>query len=324
MSEAQRRLHHLLLLLAYGARPGGCGLSELARRLGVSPSRVQSYAHQLLMCGRYPFAGGDFVDVTVDAGRVRVYVDQQLGQPVQLTQPEALALSFALGALQGARGQPYAALAASALRKIRARLAGDVEARVADLEQRIAIQPEDHGVGERFERLARAVRDRRAVDITYYTASRDAITRRRVNPYLLVQNLGFWYLVALDQRSDEERIFKVERVKRVRSSTQRFSIPASFSAERYRREPLFASSRTRQARVRFHPPLARIVGEEWPAARLHKERGGRVVARMDFTHAEGLAAWILSMGDRAEVLEPEDLRAAVVARCRAALRAGGT
>ena len=57
MTEPQRKLHHLLLLLAYGARRGGTPLAELARRLGVSQSRVQSYADKLLMCGRYPFLG---------------------------------------------------------------------------------------------------------------------------------------------------------------------------------------------------------------------------------------------------------------------------
>lgn len=319
MTDQERRLHHMLLLLAYGSRRGGHPLSDIAQRLGVSRTEVQSYADKLLMCGRYPFAGGDLVDVMVQGDRVQVFVDQSLGRPVQLTQSEALALSSALSTLGGPSNEPYASVAESALRKIRLCLATEVGAQVADLARRIAIQPEDGGAAGRFAAIARGVRERRAIDVTYYTASRDAITRRRVRPYLLVQNLGFWYLVGLDEKSGEERTFKIERVKQVRLRRERFAVPNSFDADRYRREPLFASGKAREALVRFHPPLARIIREEWPQERLRSERGGRVVARMDYVHPEGLAAWIVSMGDRAEAVQPQDLRDAVVARCRAAL-----
>jgi proteasome accessory factor C len=319
VTDAQRRLHHLLLVIATGRRKGGVPIADLARRLGVSVDEVHSYVSQAMMCGRYPFGGGDLVDVHVDGDRVFVHLDQDLGRPASFTVQEALALSCALGALQSSRGEPYAAVAASALRKIRARLTGDVGERVADLEHRFAIGSDDRGVGERFSILSRGVDGRRAVDLHYYTASRDAMSRRRVRPYLLVQHLGYWYLVAHDSRSDEERIFKVERVREAALTDERFEVPASFDATRYGPARIFESTGVRRARVRFRGTPARTVWEEWPRARLVRERDGAVVARLDFTHVEGMAAWLMSLGDQVEVLEPADLRRAVAARCRAAL-----
>jgi len=322
LTDAQRKLHHLLLVIAYGRRRGGVPLAELAKRLGVSNRQVQVYVEQAMMCGRYPFSGGDFVDVILSGDRVFVHLDQDLGTPAQFTRQEALALSAALGAVQASRGEPYAGIAASALRKIRARLSTDVQERVAEMEHRFAIPSDDRDVAERFSTIARGRSEQRAVDLHYYTASRDEMNRRRVHPYLLVQNLGFWYLVAHDGKSKEERIFKVERIKDATLTDEKFSVPASFDPRRYAPARIFETTVVRQARVRFAPPLARTVLEEWPRARLQKESGGRVVARLDFSRTEGMAAWIVSMGDRALVIEPDDLRAAVVARCRAALRAG--
>lgn len=322
MTDAQRRLHHLLLVIAYGRRKGGFPVAELAKRLGVSKRQVQVYVEQAMMCGRYPFGGGDYVDVLHDGDRVFVHLDQDLGRPTQFTRQEALALSASLGAVQASRGEPYAGIAGSALRKIRQRLSTDVRDRVAELEHRFAIPSDDRDVAERFSTIARGRSERRAVDLHYYTASRDEMNRRRVHPYLLVQHLGFWYLVAYDGKSQSERIFKVERIQSATLTDERFSFPTSFDPERYAPARIFETTGVRQALVRFTPPLARTVLLEWPKARLKKESGGRVVARLDFSHAEGMAAWIVSMGDRAEVIEPEDLRAAVVARCRTALRVG--
>lgn len=320
MTDAERRLRHLLFLVAHASRRNGRPLREVARRLGVAPREVASYADELLMCGRYPFAGGDLIDVEVDPNEERVFVhlDQRLGRPVRFTQQEALALAAALGALGSSRG-PFASVAASILGKLRARLGEDVRRRVEELEHRIAVQSDDRSVPERFQVLRRGLEERRAVEIHYYTASRDEMNRRRVRPYLLVQHLGWWYLVGLDDKSGDVRTFKVERVKEAHLTDERFEVPPSFDAEKYRRRRMFVGGPERQALVRFFPPVARIIAEEWSPARITRERSGTVVARVDFVHPEGFANWILSFGEAAEVVEPVELRAMVTARCRAAL-----
>ena len=321
MTDLHAKVADLLFLVAYVKRHEGAPIDDLAARLGRSPDEVLAYLDEVMMCGRPPFDPGDLVELYYDPRERRVYVelDQGLGRPLRLTHQEALAVTVALKGFASSGAAPYAEIAARVLEKIRARIADDVARRVEGLEQRIVMEGEDGDVDDRFRALSRGLDERREVEIEYYTASRDEMTTRRLRPYLLVQHLGYWYAVGHDGSRDEVRIFKVERIRAARLTDDRFEIPATFDAEKYRRRRMFVGENERTARVRFFPPVARVLAEDWPASRIEKEVDGSIVARLDFVGVEGLATWLMGFGANFEVLEPAELRAEVAARCRKAI-----
>jgi proteasome accessory factor C len=325
MTDLHDKIADLLFLVAYVKRNEGAPLGDLAARLGRSPDELLAYLDELMLCGRPPFGPGDLVELYYDPRERRVYVelDQGLGRPLRLTHQEALAVTVALRSFASSGAAPWAEIAARVLEKIRARIAGDVARRVEGLEQRIVMEGEDGDVEGRFRALSRGLEERREVEIEYYTASRDEMTTRRLRPYLLVQHLGYWYAVGHDSKRDEVRIFKVERIRAARLTDERFEVPASFDAERYRRRRMFVGDPQRTARVRFSASVARTLREDWSAARLEIEPDGSVVARLDFADVQGLAAWLLGFGPTFEVLEPADLRAEVAARSAAAIATAG-
>ena len=49
-----------------------------------------------------------------------------------------------------------------------------------------------------FRRLGRTAIERRRIEMTYFTAGRGEITRRRCDPLHLRNRLGEWYVIAFD------------------------------------------------------------------------------------------------------------------------------
>ena len=313
-----RRLEQLLLLVAYVRRHPGARVAEVAQVIGVRPAEVPALVDRLAVAGKPPFAPDDLIEVWIEhPDRVYVHLDQSLGQPLSLTRAEGTALAIALHALADSTAAPYAGLAGAALTKIKSTLSQPTAADVSDVEARILIDGADRGGAERFAVVSRALEERRAVDIDYYTAGRGELGGRRLRPYALVQRLSAWYVVGHDERSGEVRVFKLERLREARLTDERFEVPTSFDASRYQGALVVALEGAERARVRFLPPLAGAIVDDNPAA--EPQPDGSVIVAVEFVEPEGLAAWVMSFGGHAEILAPPSLRAQVVARCEALL-----
>nr|MBA2497733.1 WYL domain-containing protein [Acidimicrobiia bacterium] len=74
--------------------------------------------------------------------------------------------------------------------------------------------------------LRHAVVDRQQVVIDYYALGRDERAERTVDPWLVVNDAGAWYLVGHDHRSGERRTFRIDRVVSVRVLDEGFDAPA--------------------------------------------------------------------------------------------------
>ena len=70
-------------------------------------------------------------------------------------------------------------------------------------------------VGPLLESLEVAIRERATVEIEYYTAGRAHRTTRRVDPLRLEWRGDVAYLVAHCHLREEERVFRVDRIRRV-------------------------------------------------------------------------------------------------------------
>lgn len=81
-----------------------------------------------------------------------------------------------------------------------------------------------------------------------------------------------------------------------------------------------AATTRKRVRILYETSYRKATSER-PEEQLERRPDGSVVARVDFSHVEGLVAWVLGFGAGAELLEPADARAAIAEACRAALRA---
>lgn len=169
--------------------------------------------------------------------------------------------------------------------------------------------------------LRRAVWDDRRVRISYEDRNKAASTRV-VDPLGLVSKAGVWYLVA--RVGEELRSFRVERIRSADELAEHFERPEEFDLERYWSE---SSARFAQAsrsadcvvtlRAR-HEALDRITAY-WPAEILSRRKRDAIV-RVTFPGPEIAVFHLLVWCDAAALLEPAELRGAVVAAAQRALK----
>ncbi len=136
-------------------------------------------------------------------------------------------------------------------------------------------------------------------------------TKRTVTPYALAHRLGHWYLAAPEVSDlDVVKAFRVDRMSDPELADKRstYTVPADFSASEVipqTPETLLAS---RTATVRFDADLAGIVSEHTPNAKEVGRDAESVLFELPVPYDASFVGWVLGFDDRAEVVEPADLR----------------
>jgi predicted DNA-binding transcriptional regulator YafY len=168
--------------------------------------------------------------------------------------------------------------------------------------------------------LRAAVAERHAVRFRYKGLDRE------VDPWGLLLRSGLWYLIGFDHARDEQRTYRIDRresdVEVLTDTT--FERPAGFDpAAVLFADPLQIGgdpeATPRTARVRIDAgPAAGVVAELGDDRVLARHPDGAVDVSVPFVNADAFRTWLLGLLEHAEVLEPADLRADVVAWLTAA------
>lgn len=151
--------------------------------------------------------------------------------------------------------------------------------------------------------------------VTFPYRSKDGVRTRNVDPYGLSHRRGKWYLVGRDDKRDEVRSFRLDRVEGAIRLTNpsrpgpEYEIPEGFVLEGYiERPPFVQGSVPDKAVVRFDPSTAWWVERSQPWLRLAYAGDHSATAEVEVTDDSGFVSWLLWFGDGAEVLEPQRLR----------------
>lgn len=290
-----RRLVALLPHLRSGDR---IALAELAAAVGCTAEEVAADLTTLTMCGIPPFTPFDMVDLDIDGDYVTVYIDPPgINQPLRLTAAEARALASAL------ETAGYAADSA-----LRCKLASVYSATVSaeELERTVRTGAAPGGAADIYSALALAAEAHSKVLITYYTGSTGRISERTVHPWSIVQRLGVWYLVGMCEVAGQERVFRLDRIRSVQHTAERFAPPTHVSTSvtpapdmQHTAEILFASgSRLPDSRA-------------WPGMSAEPQQDGTTLVRMPYQTASWIARRVVSYLGSATVLGPDEVRIAV-------------
>jgi proteasome accessory factor C len=209
------RLGRLLNLVPYFLARSGIRLAEAADDLGVTEDQLREDLELLWVCGLPGYGPGDLIDMSLDADeRVTITYDAGIDRPLRLTPDEALALVVALRMLAETPGTGERDAVERALAKIES-AAGDLaQAPLAVRLPGSTALLARAGVGgdDRLATIRGAVERRHALRITYYTATRDEITDRVVDPMRVLVVAGHAYLEAWCRRAEAVRLFRVDRI----------------------------------------------------------------------------------------------------------------
>jgi len=293
------------------ARPG-IRMADLASMFGVREAEIRADIHEVLtLCGVPPYLPHNYFVFQIEGDRVRIRFAEHLKRPVHLTLQEALAIVLALGGVGSGRVPPFGDAAARLREKIR-RLLKQGDREVVDaLGRSVAGRRAPEPVLETVARLKEAMARNVAARIVYYTAGRDAVTEREIEPYGLVDHRGVWYVVARDSLRGRELPFRVDRIRTVTLTEREYLVPDDFTAERYRRQEMYEEGGDEVAvKVWFAEAAAPRVLESAARRDVEARPDGSVVRTFRTgPRARWLYAFVSRFGPEAEVLSPADHRA---------------
>jgi proteasome accessory factor C len=298
-SKAADRLQRLLVVVPYIVRHPGTELAELARMFRVEESELLEDLNLLFVSGLPPYGPGDLIDVQIEGGRVWIGMADYFSRPIRLTRSEALALYLKGKALLGAPGLAEAPELASALGKIEHGLGQET---LGELAGKVALGGGGH-TAKALAVVRRAVERRERLEIEYYTASRDELAVRRIDPEHVFSAIGNWYVVAWDLRADAERLFRADRIRAVRETGETFEPRGLLGAGR----PLYTRSE-HDIPVRLAlEPAARWVTEYYETERAVAREDGTLEATLPTKDLPWVAKLMLRLGGQARVLDPPEL-----------------
>src|SRR3954454_3614115 len=182
-----------------------------------------------------------------------------------------------------------------------------------------------HELSQRLAKIETAVFRNKTVLFDYYTMERDDLGPRKVDPYHLLYQGGQFYLLGHSHERGALRVFRLSRIRGkvayASKAEHDFKAPKDFDPRPY----------ANRADWQFGDTVdtAEICVSErigWQVERhygrygeVEREDDGTVTFRTDYANARQLAAWVLGLGEHAQVRGPSALadevarRAALVA-----------
>ncbi len=314
--ERFARLVTLASILIKAGREGErVVMSEICERLQISDEELREDINVLNVVN---FGGGSYVlyaEIKEEEGEIEVdpepYSDN-FDRPARLLPVEAKALVAAIDLI--GEHIPEGSLT-SARTKIVAALGED------PMEQGLQVAPTAGDDSDVARLVSKAIVARRMIELDYYKENEDELAARTVEPYALTNGREGWYVASFDPDRGGVRHFRLDRIKRVLVTDQKFEprpeVDPAAEVDGWLRTGEVPASAT--ARVWVSPERARWARE---ARRVVEEwSDGSVIVELSFAGVDWLVREILKEAGDAAVLEPEDAREAVraaVARLREA------
>ena len=245
-----------------------------------------------------------------------------------LTVADVAALYLSRAVVEGVSGWPLARELGAAFAKIERALNPRMREFLSTLPQVITAKagPRAHLPSERLvditRRLFDAVRDRHAIDMSYFSAASNRRKTYSVQPYQLALAQGGVYLVGWVAEYDAFRTFAVERIERLSIREETFVRSRSLPADLFGSSLGVFSGEPERVEIEFDARAALYVrGRLWHESQQVEDLpGGRIRLVLHVTHDWALTSWLLGFGAAARVTAPASLARRLADECAAMQR----
>lgn len=163
----------------------------------------------------------------------------------------------------------------------------------------------------KIETIQDAIGARHLVRFRYYAPSGES--ERTVEPYYLVFRWSSWYLWGWCKDRKDFRLFKLNRMDGVWEMGEVFEC-RNVSMPDLSNEKIFPGEI--KVKALFEPDQKWRLVEEFGPKCFTETTDGRLLLTAEYTDMENLITWIMTFGDKAEVLEPQEARDAIAQMVR--------
>jgi len=315
---AKGQVERMLALVPYLRERGGVRVERVARDFGVTPKQIQDDLNVLWFCGLPGAMPDDLIDVDMDAleGEGVVHVDNTdfLDRPLRLDAHQALALIVGLKTLRDIAASREREAIDRALAKLE-NAAGDALAVVDQVE--VQIDGADRQV---TDTINAALQAKHRLRLAYFVPARDETTQRDVDPMRLVVAEGHTYLEAWCHRTEDTRLFRLDRV----TAAEELDLPADPPPEAQPRdlsEGLFQPAADDLLATVDLVPTARWVADYYPHESTEELPDGGLRVRLRTADPNWLVRLALRLGGQARVVIPSEVARRVQQEAERALQA---
>ncbi|MEV6276980.1 YafY family protein [Nocardia sp. NPDC051832] len=321
MSTSSRlsvRLSRLLNMIPYFIANPGISAADAAADLGVTTKQLMSDLNQLWMCGLPGYGPGDLIDLSFSEESIEVTFSAGIDRPLRLTSTEATALLVALRSIVDMPGMVDPTAAHAAIAKIEAAITGGLL--VPESEPPTAASGPEAAGKDPVATVRAALADKRAVRIVYYSASRDVVSERVVDPIRIVLVDNNSYLQGWCRQAEGVRLFRFDRIEAATELGEAARPPSHATAEAAALDLFQDDPAVPLARLLVRPDYGWVL-DQYPMHRMAVHPDGSLEATMRFATLDWMARLLLGFGSGVTVLGPPELVAAVRERSNAALAA---
>jgi proteasome accessory factor B len=235
---------------------------------------------------------------------------------IHLEPDEAAVLGIASRVWQSAELAGAATGAALKLRAASREADGDGAA-----SPRPGIQPRLSTQEPAFGPLWEAVRDRRPVTFGHLAPGRSEVTKRTLEPWGVVNRRGRWYVAGHDRTRDAPRVFRLSRITgpvKLVGPPGSVHVPDGADVRELVKDWDKPQARDHTATLRVRADAGAAL-HRWGRAAPDAAHPGWDRVTIDYSDPDWYAGYLASFGQDVVVLEPPELREAIIRHLKGAL-----
>ena len=158
----------------------------------------------------------------------------------------------------------------------------------------------------KIESIQNAIENRRVLKFKYYSPREES--QRNIEPYYLVFRWGNWYVWGWCRKRRDFRMFKLNRMDEVEMTAKSFEMK-EVSLPEMDNEHIFPGNI--KVKALFDVDMKWRLVEEFGPDCFTEAEDGRLLFTADYTDMNYLTTWLITFGDKVEVLEPAEVREAI-------------
>lgn len=276
---------------------------ELANRFKISLRTVYRDVRSLEEAG---------VPIGAEAGVGYFLTDYHL-PPVMFTNAEASALLLGGKLIEKWGDESVRTEFESALFKIKSVLKRSDQERLTDLDDQVRVAKSitrPSYSDALLNDIQQAIAQHHIIDLAYHSIHQNAETRREVEPVGLYHYSMAWHLIAFCRTRQDYRDFRVDRIRQLTDTGQRFARHERLSLQEYITRQGESAPPSLAITVIFRKSVIRFIHEQKYMYGFQREDdlGDHVRMHFQTPYVEGLARWLMMIGTSATIEQPDSLQ----------------
>lgn len=155
----------------------------------------------------------------------------------------------------------------------------------------------------KIELIRTAIDQGRELEFVYYSPKGESV--RCIEPYYLIFRWSSWYVWGWCKKREDFRLFKLNRMDKTQMSEKSFTKRIAPVPD-LSNEKIFPGEI--KIRALFEKEMKWRLVEEFGPYCFEEQSDGKLLFQADYTDKEAAISWLLTFGDKVELLEPLEIR----------------